>query len=393
LNERKVMDSFLSDRLSGLVQSDIRRMTRECLKVGGINLGQGLGDMPAPSWVTEGAKAGIDSGKAQYTYPEGTVELREAIATKLARDNQIQADPESQICVTVGTSGAFTCVLNALLNPGDGILIMEPYYGYHLNASILCGMKPQFLTLRAPDFELFEDALRESIDDTTRAIVLCSPSNPSGKIFSSVELERIARVANEKDLLIISDEIYEYIIYDDCKHISPSSLASLQNRTVSLMGFSKTFSITGWRLGYVVGPPELIKPVTLVNDLLMVCAPAPLQHGVTEGLKAPPSYYQSLAAGYQSKRDLICKALADAQFPPIIPSGAYYVLADVSRLGYPKAIDAAMALLTEDKVAAVPGSAFFRGVEGEGLLRFCYAKDQSLLEEACDRITSFGNKH
>ena len=243
------MGEFLAQRMRGLVQSDIRRMTRECDRVGGINLGQGLGDMPTPPLVADGAKAAIDAGHAQYTYPEGIVELREAIAAKLARDNGIEADPMTEIVVTAGTSGAFTCAINALLDPGDGVLLFEPYYGYHLNAAIVAGFEPQFLTLEPPALAFTEAELRAALRPNTRAIVLCTPSNPSGKMFSRDELEIVARVAHERDLLIITDEIYEYIRYDGREHVSPASLPELRDRTITISGFSKTLSITGWRIG------------------------------------------------------------------------------------------------------------------------------------------------
>lgn len=381
--------SFLAHRLEGLKQSDIRAMTRECDRVGGINLGQGVCKMPTPKLVAEGAKRAIDEGRAIYTYPEGTLELREAIAAKLERDNGIKADPMSEIVVTVGSAGAYTAALNGLLNPGDGILLMEPYYGYHRNAAVVAGLEPHYVTLQPPEFEITEQALVDSLRVTTRAIVVCSPSNPSGKMIGKDEIEIVAKVAREHDLLVITDEIYEYICYDDRPHISPATIADLWERTVTIMGLSKTFAITGWRLGYAVAPAPLARAITLVSDLYYICAPAPLQAGVTAGMKAPVSFFDDIRAMYQKKRDMFIPALREGGLTPIVPQGAYYCLADISHLGYATAKEAAMALLEEARVASVPGSAFYRGATGETLLRFCFAVEDDVLAEACERIKGF----
>jgi len=379
-----------SRRLADLVQSDIRAMTRECERVGGINLGQGICDLPTPPLVRDGAIRAILDRKSQYSYPEGIQPLREAIARKLERDNGIAADAASEIVVTAGASGAFACAIHALLDPGDGILVPEPYYGYHLNAALLAGLEPHFLTLEPPAFALEEDALRGALRENTRAIVVCTPSNPSGKMFTRAELAALARVARERDLLVITDEIYEYIRYDGRQHVSPAAVGGMRERTVSIMGLSKTFSITGWRLGYCVAPPEMARAIALVNDLFYICAPTPLQHGVAAGFAAPAAFFETMQRDYDEKRTLLCDSLAEAGLTPIRPEGAYYVLADASALGAPSAKEAAMSLLREARVASVPGSAFYRGASGETLLRFCFAKEMDVLEEACRRVRAFG---
>jgi aminotransferase len=361
-------------------------MTRECERVSGINLGQGICDLPTPPLVRDGAIAAIRENRSTYSFAEGARELRDAIAGKLLRDNGLTADPATEICVTVGASGAYTAALHALLDPGDGILLFEPYYGYHLNAARVSGLVPEFVTLSPPDFRLDERALAAAVTPKTRAVVLCSPANPSGKMFSRAELEGLARVAQERDLLVITDEIYEYIRYDGRPHLSPAAVPGLRDRTVTIMGLSKTFSITGWRLGYAVAPEPLTRAITLVNDLFYVCAPTPLQLGAAAGFNAPQSYFDALQSGYQQKRDLICAALLQAGLPPIVPQGAYYVLAGCSRLGFSTAREAAMHLLEKTGVASIPGSAFYRGPPGEKLLRFCFAKDDAVLEEACERL-------
>ncbi len=376
----------IARRIRDLAQSDIRRMTRECERVGGINLGQGICDLPTPPLVRDGAIAAIRENRSTYSFAEGARELREAIARKLERDNELTADPATEICVTVGASGAYAAAINALLEPGDGVLLFEPYYGYHLNAAAVAGLAPEFLTLTPPDFTLREEALEAAIGPRTRAVMVCTPSNPSGKMFSRDELAILARVAARHDLLVLTDEIYEYIRYDGRPHVSPASLPGLRERTVSILGLSKTFSITGWRLGYTVAPAEMTRAITLVNDLYFVCAPTPLQLGAAAGFDAPRSYFDELQSGYQRKRDRTCRALRDAGLPPIVPEGAYYVLADCSRLGFATSREAAMHVLETRRVASVPGSAFYRGDGGEKLLRFCFAKDDEVLDEACRRL-------
>ena len=378
----------IARRIRDLAQSDIRRMTRECERVGGINLGQGICDLPTPPLVRDGAIAAIRENRSTYSFAEGAAELRQAIAKKLQRDNGLRADPASEICVTVGASGAYAAAIHALLDPGDGILLLEPYYGYHLNAAIVAGFTPEFLALSPPDFALREEALEAAITPRTRAVVLCTPSNPSGKMFSREELSALARVADRHDLLVITDEIYEYIRYDGRAHLSPASIPELAARTVTIMGLSKTFSITGWRLGYTFAPAEMTKAISLVNDLYFVCAPTPLQLGAAAGFAAPASYFSELQSGYQRKRDVICAALRRAGLPPIVPQGAYYVLADCSRLGFATSREAAMHVLETARVASVAGSAFYRGAEGDKLLRFCFAKDDTVLEVACGRLAS-----
>jgi len=283
-------------------------------------------------------------------------------------------------------TGAFTATLMALLDPGDGLLLFEPYYGYHLNTAVLAGLTPQFVSLDLPTFALDEARLRRAITPITRALVLCTPGNPSGKMFTREEIETIARVAREHDLLVITDEIYEYFRYDDRAHVSPATVSDLGERTVSVMGLSKTFSITGWRLGYAVAPKALAQPIALVNDVYYVCAPTPLQLGAAAGFDAPTSYFESLRTSYQKKRDMLCDALASANLAPVVPEGAYYVLADLSRTRFDRSLDAALALLERSGVASIAGTAFFATAQGNRYLRFCFAKDDDVLADACKRI-------
>ena len=383
------MSRFRSNRTAGLVQSDIRYMSRECNKVGGINLGQGICDMPTPDIVRQAAIDAIRSDHNIYSYAEGAIELREAIAEKVERYNRLHVDPERELVVSVGASGAFSATIHALLDVGDGIVLFEPYYGYHLHASTVAGLEPQFVCLEPPEFAFTEAQLEETIQPNTRAIVVCTPSNPCGKMFNREELEAVSRVANRHDLLVITDEVYEYIVFDGRQHISPATIDGLRERTVSITSLSKTFAITGWRLGYVIAPEDMAKAIMLVSDLLYVCAPTPLQHGVAAGFSAPQSYFDSLRSDYQSARDLLCEALHEGGMEPIVPQGAYYVLAGIGHLGYDTAREAAMALLSETGVAAVSGRCFYRDQPGEQLLRFCFAKEPTALDEACRRLARF----
>jgi aminotransferase len=380
---------FASRRTKGMVQSAIRFMSRECQRVDGINMAVGNCELPAPDLVRRAAIDAIDSGKNWYTFPEGIAPLREAIALKLERDNGLSADPETEIVVTSGAAGGFAVTVQGLLDPGDGVVVMQPFYPYHVNVLLSLGLEPQILPLEAPGFALREEALRAAIRPNTRAIVVCTPSNPSGKMYDREELLAVARVANDLDLLVITDEIYEYIRYDGRAHVSPASVGDSWGRTVTIMGLSKTFSVTGWRLGYVVAPAELASAVRMMNDLYYVCAPTPLQYGIVAGVRAPESFYDELRRTYQHKREMICGALAQAELSPIVPQGAFYVLADVRGLGFDTSLDAALDLLRQTGVAAVPGTDFHRGSEGEGFLRFCFAKEDDVLERVCERLDRY----
>ncbi|MEM9380886.1 MAG: pyridoxal phosphate-dependent aminotransferase [Planctomycetota bacterium] len=386
----------MSRRLHGLAQSEIRAMTRASDAAGAINLGQGICDLPTPPPVAEAAIQAIRDRKSTYTYAEGDGALRLRIAEKLRRVNGIEADPDTEVIVTSGSAAAFACVLHGLLDPGDEVLVPEPYYGYHVGAAKVTGVVPRFVGLRAPAFELTEDLLRAAVTPKTRAIVLCTPSNPSGRMLTEEEIAAAGRVAEDHDLLVVTDEIYESITYDGRRHVSPASTSpELAARCVTILGLSKTFSITGWRLGYAVAPAPLAEQLKLVHDLLYICAPTPLQHGVAAGFELDEAFYDGMRADYATKRDLTIGTLRDVGLEPIVPEGAYYVLADVSSMGEATAKEAAMRLVHEAGVASVPGTAFFSGTTGEtgeGLVRFCYAKEMDVLEEACRRLRAWSRR-
>ncbi|HIF39717.1 MAG TPA: pyridoxal phosphate-dependent aminotransferase [Planctomycetes bacterium] len=384
------MSMPISKRLQGLAQSDIRAMTRRCMEVGGINLGQGICDLPTPPLVRDAAIQAIVDRKSIYSPCEGILRLREAISLKLERDNGISADPRSEIVVTTGSAAAFACTLHALLDPGDGIMIPQPHYGYHVNAARVAGVEVHSLVLKEPEYLLDADLLRANLRSNTRAILLCTPGNPSGHMLRREEIECVAEVARERDLLVITDEIYEYIRYEGREHLSPSVVADLAPRTVTIMGLSKTFSITGWRLGYAVAPPVMAEAIALVHDVFYICAPTPLQYGVTAGFASPPEFFESMRADYTSKRERLFGALSTAGLEPIQPEGAYYMLARSASLECSDSKEAAFSLLDRCGVASVPGAAFYSGPQGEDWLRFCFAKEDAELDKACTRLEKLG---
>lgn len=378
-----------SQRTAGLVQSDIRAMTRACVEVGGVNLGQGICDTPTPEIVKEAAQQAITDNRSTYTRLDGVDELRYALANKLKTFNKFEVDPESGVIVTIGATGALASTLGAWFNPGDELIVFEPFYGYHVNAAQIAQVVVRGVELSMPSFALDLGVVEAAISPKTRAILVNTPSNPAGKVFTLEELEAIAELCKRHDLLCITDEIYEYITYDT-PHTSMATLPGMADRTITIGGYSKTFSITGWRIGYAAAAPALAGPIGLVHDLNYVCAPAPLQHGVAAGIESlPDSYYADIAAEYRRSRDQFCDLLTELELPPMIPDGAYYVLADVSRLGCSTSKEAAMRLLNEAKVASVPGSAFFSGPVGEQYVRFCFAKRQEELDRACDYLRSW----
>lgn len=377
----------LSARASRIVQSEIRVMSIECEKVQGINLAQGVCDTELPPPVGGGAKLAIDQGMNSYTRFDGIRELREAIAGKLESYNGITADPETEIVVSAGSTGAFYCACLALLNPGDEVILFEPYYGYHLNTLWAVEAAPAYVTLQAPDWTFSPQDLERAVTPRTRGVLVNTPANPSGKVFTAQEIGWIADCAARHDLYVFTDEIYEYFLYDGRRHVSPGSLPGMGERTITISGFSKTYSITGWRIGYSACHSRWAAMIGYMNDLVYVCAPAPLQWGVAEGIRQlSPEFYQRLAADYAAKRGLICRALERAGLPPCSPQGAYYVLADASRLPGSSSKEKAMFLLAQTGVATVPGEAFYHGSDGDHLLRFCYAKSDADLEEACRRL-------
>ncbi|MGA2278584.1 MAG: aminotransferase class I/II-fold pyridoxal phosphate-dependent enzyme [Terracidiphilus sp.] len=380
----------LSRLAPATIQSEIRAMTVECDRIDGINLAQGVCDTPVPAAVQEGAIQAIRDGHNIYTRLDGIGRLRNAIAAKQQRDYGLDYDPESEVLVSSGATGGLHAAAMALLNPGDEVLIFEPFYGYHVATLKSLRVAPILVPLAEPEFALDLGALRAAVTPRTRAVLLNTPANPSGKVFSLAEIEAISALCLEHDLFLITDEIYEYFVYDGARHIPPASLPGMRERTIVISGFSKTFSVTGWRLGYVTADARWMAAMSYFHDLTYVCAPSALQHGAAAGLELlPPSFYAQLAADHQSKRARILTALGDAGFQASIPAGAYYVLASAAHIPGKSAAEKARHLLAATGVASVAGSAFFRPGHGEELLRFCFAKRDDELDDACARLRQF----
>ena len=376
-----------SDRTARLAQSDIRAMTLACAKVNGINMSQGVCDTPVPEEVVRAAQEAMKQGRNTYSRFDGIPELRQAIALKSAAYNHITADPESNVTVSAGATGSFQATCMALLNPGDEVILFEPFYAYHVQAILAVEACPRYVTMRAPEWTWNVEELEQAITPRTKALVVNTPGNPSGKVFSLRELEQIAEIACRRDLMVITDEIYEYFVFDGRAHISMGSLPDMAQRTITIGGYSKTFSITGWRIGYSVAEAGWARAIGAMSDVLYVCAPTPLQYGVAAGIRdLPASFYRGLSTEYQEKRDRFCRALATAGLQPSVPQGAYYVLADASRLPGRTGRDRAMYLLEKTGVAGVPGEAFFASSQGSRFIRFCFAKTHEDLELASRRI-------
>ena len=377
----------LSEISPGMVQSEIRAMSVECDRVNGVNLAQGVCDTGVPSPVMTRAIDAITEGYNIYTRLDGIATLRRAISDKLSSYNGITADPDAEILVSSGATGAFYAACMALFNPGDEVILFEPFYGYHLNTLRSLRVNAIDVPMTAPDWSIDFDDLRAAITPRTRGIVINSPSNPCGKVFTRAELEVIADLAIHHDLFVITDEIYEYFLYDGTQHISPATLPGMAERTISISGLSKTFSITGWRIGYLAADPRWMGAIGYFHDLIYVCAPSPFQHACAAGLvQLPDSFYQSLANEYQVKRNMLCSALTAAGLTPSIPPGAYYVLADSTVIPGANAREKARTLLRQTGVAAVAGTAFFAEGRGENLLRFCFAKRDEDLHRACEAL-------
>jgi aminotransferase len=385
--EERDMEFDLAERVSHLEQSDIRRFSILCSRVNGVNLGQGICDQPAPQALKDAVIDAVRNDQASYTHLRGIPELREGIARKLKRFNHIDADPEREICVTVGSAGAFACACLALLDPGDQVVSFSPYYSYHTNMIRLLGNEIRFVDLAPPDWAFSMDQLRECITDHTRFILINTPSNPSGKVFTREELDGIAALCRERNILAVTDEIYEYITFDH-PHISPACLPGMAERTVTISGASKTYAVTGHRVGYAAAPAPVIAKMAVLNDLLYICAPHPLQRGVVAALDLPDSYYSEMARDYRAKRDMLADVLTEKGFKPYVPQGAYYMLTEFEPARYRDASHAAESILAEVGVACIPGGDFYADRRnGRYQLRFCFAKQRHDLEEACRRLS------
>ncbi len=377
----------LSDRHEWVIQSEIRNMSIECDFMGGINLSQGICDVEVPAVVRAAAKEAMDKGYNSYTRYDGIAELRSAIAEKQRNFTGLVVDPEKEIVVSAGSTGALYCAFLALLNPGDEVILFEPYYGYHLSTLVATQGVPVYIRTLPPAWRFTLEDLEKTLTPRTRGILINTPANPTGKVFSQRELEIISHFACRHDLFVFTDEIYEHFVYDGHQHLCPATFPGMKERTITVSGLSKTFNITGWRVGYCLCDARWAQSIGYFSDLVYVCAPAPLQWGVAKGLmELDRDYYGRISRQYTQKRDKICNALLSGGLEPYIPHGAYYVLANIGKLPGQTSKERVMHLLRETGVASVPGEAFYHDDAGEYLARFCFAKEDPVLEEACRRL-------
>ena len=393
----------LSELAPRVLQSEIRAMSVACDAVGGVNLAQGVCDTEVPEVVAEEAQRAMRDGHNIYTRLDGIARLRRGIAEKVEGSLGVggSVDPEGEVLVTSGVSGGLHAAAMALLDPGDEVLLFEPFYGYHAATLRSMRVAPVVVPMEAPAegetrWGLDLERVRAAVTAKTKAILINTPSNPAGKVFSREEMEGLAAIAREHDLFVLTDEIYEHFVYGEAKHVSPMALPAMRERTVMMSGFSKTFSVTGWRVGYLVADRRWLPSIGYFHDLTYVCAPAPLQHGCAAGLeRLGRPFYAKLALEHERKRGMLVEALRAAGMRPHVPDGAYYILADASGIVGKTAAEKARDLLRRTGVAAVAGSAFFSAEagernRGEDLLRFCFAKKDADLEEACRRLRAMG---
>lgn len=387
----KAFERLAARRQHLSVANPLRALTDVINKVeGGINLGQGVCDLDAPECLRQAAMDSIGGADRQtYTPYSGLPGLREQIARKLRDYNGLDVNAD-QVLVSLGSSGAFFAAGLCLFEPGDEVILFEPFYSYHRSTLLLLGAKPVCVRLEQPDYALDLEALRRAITKRTRAVIINTPANPTGKVFSAEELTAIGDLLDGTSIAVLTDEVYEYMLYDGRKHISPATIPSLSERTLTLGGFSKTYSITGWRIGYLAGPAELVNSIGLVCDQVHVCAPRPLQRGVERALAdLPASFYSELQAGYEQRRNRFCDALQDAGFDVQRPHGAYYAMAGYTPVfGDLEPYAAVLKLIERVAINAVPGDLFYADGSGVRTIRFHFAVGESDLDEICRRIRS-----
>ena len=382
----RVARERLAARTMGFTESVIREMTRLNAVHGGINLAQGFPNFPAPAQVKEAAKRAIDADINQYAITWGAKSLRDALSRTYADLYGMRVDPETMLTVTCGSTEAMISTLLAIVDPGDEVVVLEPFYENYGPDAAICGATPIFVPLRPPDFTFDPDELRRAFSSRTKAIIVNSPNNPTGRVFTREELEAIASLCRDHDVIAVTDEIYEHIKYSGV-HIPIATLDGMAERTVTISGASKSFSVTGWRVGWIVAPPELTAGIRKVHDFVTVGAPAPLQEAVAAALALGRPYYQELAVEYRARRDLLVRALAAAGFAPNTPDGAYYVVCDIRPFGFQDDTVFAHWLVSEVGVAGVPGSSFFSRKElGQHLIRFTFCKTRDVLDEAGKRL-------
>lgn len=381
----------VSQKAERFTESVIREMTREAMKYGAVNLSQGFPDFPAPADVKRAAAEAIADDVNQYAITWGAKDFRDAIAEKTKWYLGLDVDPEEEITVTCGSTEGMIAAMMATLDPGEEVVVFEPFYENYAPDAVLSGATPRYIPLRAPDWTFDREELRAAFNPRTKAVILCNPNNPTGKVFTREEMEFVASLCREFDALCFTDEIYEHILYPregrEVSHISMAQLEGMRDRTVVVNSMSKTYSVTGWRVGYVIAPPDITGAVRKVHDFLTVGAAAPLQRAGAYALRLPQSYYEHLQSDYRRRRDMLVPILEEAGFKVFQPDGAYYVMTDISAFGFSDDLEFTRHLMREVGVACVPGSSFYSRPElGSQQVRFCFCKKDSTLEEAAERL-------
>jgi aminotransferase len=382
-----VSKQIISYKAEKFTESVIREMTRQANKYGAINLSQGFPDFPAPQEIKQAAIAAIENDVNQYAITWGAKKFRDALAIKTKNYLGLEVDPEKEICVTCGSTEAMIATMIAITNPGDEVIIFSPYYENYWPDVVLSGAIPKFIDLEPPNWSFDKEKLSSLFNDNTKAIIICNPNNPTGKVFSHEELSFIAELCQKWNVLAITDEIYEHIIYDGVKHIAIATLEGMKDRTITINGLSKTYSVTGWRVGYTIASPEITGAIRKVHDFLTVGAAAPLQEAGAMAMALPQSYYDKLASEYERRRNLLVEVLIDAGFRVFIPKGAYYVMTDISEFGFANDMEFTHWLVKDVGVAVVPGSSFYvNSKAGNQQVRFAFCKKDETLLAAKERL-------
>jgi aminotransferase len=381
----------VSKKASLFTESVIREMTREALKHGAVNLSQGFPDFAAPEDIKRVAMQAIADDINQYAITWGARDFREAIARKTKWYLDLDVNPETELTVTCGSTEGMIAAMMATVDPGEEVVVFEPFYENYAPDAILSDATPRYVPLRAPDWTFDQEELRSVFNSKTRAIILCNPNNPTGKVFTRAEMEFIAGLCQEFDALCFTDEIYEHILYPregaEIAHISMAQLPGMRERTVIVNSMSKTYSVTGWRVGYCIASPEITSAIRKVHDFLTVGAAAPLQTAGAYALSLPAEYYDRLQAEYRARRDLLLPVLENAGFKVFRPDGAYYIMTDISGFGFSSDVDFTKHLIREVGVACVPGSSFYSVPErGAQQVRFCFCKKDETLNLAAERL-------
>jgi len=377
----------ISHKAQQFTESVIREMTRLAMEHGAINLAQGFPDFAAPGEVKEAAVRAIRADINQYAITWGAREFREAIAERFRKDSGLAVDPEREITVCCGATETMIASLLAVVDPGDEVVIFEPFYENYGPDAIMCGAVPRFVRLHPPQWTFDPDDLAAAFSQRTRAVILNTPNNPTGKVFDGKELETLAGLARRYRAYVITDEIYQYMTYDGCRHVSMATLPGMRERTITINGLSKTYSVTGWRVGYAIAPPEVTGAIRKMHDFITVGAAAPLQEAGVTALRLPESYYEGLRASYHSRRDRMVALLEEVGFRCFKPRGAYYVMTDITAFGLPDDVGFTRHLIRDIGVAAVPGSSFYSDPAlGRQQVRFCFSKTDATLDEAARRL-------